>query len=40
MTDAMGNILAPGWRQLGFPESRDAGEGIGYPSLRKKAGKA
>jgi len=40
MTDALGNILAPGWRQLGFPESRDAGEGIGYPSLRKKAGKA
>jgi rhodanese-related sulfurtransferase len=40
MTDAMGNILAPGWRQLGLPESRETGEGVGYASLRKKAGKA
>ena len=40
MTDAMGNILAPGWRQLGFPESREIGEGTGYSSLRKKAGKS
>jgi len=39
MSDAMGNIVAPGWQELGFPESRDAGEGVGYPSLRKKAGK-
>ena len=39
MTDAMGIVVAPGWRELGFPESREAGEGIGYPSLRKKAGK-
>ncbi len=40
MTDALGNILAPGWRHLGFPESRDAGEGAGYSFLRKKAGRA
>jgi len=40
MTDAQGNILAQGWRQLGLPESREAGEGVGYASLRKKAGKA
>lgn len=40
MTDATGIVVAPGWRELGFPESREAGEGIGYPSLRKKAGKA
>jgi rhodanese-related sulfurtransferase len=39
MTDALGNILAPGWRQLGFPESRATGEGIGYSSLRKRADK-
>jgi len=39
MTDAMGNILAPGWLDLGLPASRDAGEGVGYRSLRKKAGK-
>ena len=40
MTDAMGNVIAPGWRDLGFPESRDAGEGVGYRSLQKKASKA
>ncbi len=40
MTDAIGTVIAPGWRQLGYPESREAGEGIGYSSLRKKAGKA
>src|SRR6058998_3768092 len=39
MTDAMGNILAPGWLDLGFPASRDAGEGVGYRSLRNKASK-
>jgi len=39
MTDGLGNVLAPGWRHLGFPESREAGEGTGYSSLRKKAGK-
>src|SRR6266487_1612125 len=25
MTDALGNILAPGWRHQGFPESREVG---------------
>jgi len=31
--------VAPGWRELGYPESREAGEGVGYQSLRRKAGK-
>ena len=39
-TDAMGNVLAPGWRHLGFPEGQGAPEGASYSSLRKKAGKA
>ena len=39
MSDAMGMVVAPGWRELGFPESRDVGEGVGYSSLRKKAGR-
>lgn len=39
ITDAFGNVVAPGWRDLGYPVSRETGEGIGYGSLRKKAGK-
>jgi rhodanese-related sulfurtransferase len=39
VSDAMGNVLAPGWLELGFPVSREIGEGAGYASLRKKAGK-
>jgi len=37
MVDPMGNVLAPGWRHLGLPESRETGEGVGYESLRKTA---
>ena len=40
MTDALGNVVAPGWRHLGFPESRDPRAGASYGDLRKKAGKA
>ncbi len=39
MSDGMGNMVAPGWHELGLPESRDTGEGVGYRSLRKRAGK-
>ena len=39
MTDALGNVLAPGWRPLGFPEGRDSRAGASYGALRKKAGK-
>ena len=39
MTDALGNVVAPGWRHLGFPESRVPREGASYVALRKKAGK-
>ena len=38
MTDPMGNVVAPGWAQLGLPASRETGAGVGYASLRKKAG--
>lgn len=40
MTDPVGRVIAPGWRQLGYPESREVGEGVGYSSLKRKAGKA
>src|SRR5262245_23537064 len=39
ITDPVGNVLAPGWRQLGFAESRAPREGRSYAALRKKAGK-
>ena len=39
MSDAMGNVMARGWLELGFPVSREIGEGTGYASLRMKAGK-
>jgi rhodanese-related sulfurtransferase len=38
MTDPMGNVVAPGWSQLELPSSRETGEGVGYGSLRRKAG--
>jgi rhodanese-related sulfurtransferase len=37
MVDQAGSVLAPGWRHLGLPESRETGEGVGYRSLRRKA---
>jgi len=40
ITDPAGNVVAPGWQQLGYPESREPREGASYPALRKKAGKA
>ena len=39
MTDALGNVLAPGWRHHGFPEGREAREGASYASLKMKAGR-
>ena len=39
MTDAFGNVLAPGWQHLGFPESRVPRDGASYSALRKKAGR-
>jgi rhodanese-related sulfurtransferase len=38
LSDAAGNKVAPGWLELGFPISHDVGEGIGYASLKRKAG--
>jgi rhodanese-related sulfurtransferase len=40
MTDSFGNVVAPGWRPLGYPEARVPREGSSYGALRKKAGKA
>src|SRR5438132_1184693 len=37
MTDPFGNVIAPGWQPLGFPESRVPREGASYEALRKKA---
>ncbi len=37
VVDPIGTVVAPGWRHLGLPESRDTGEGIGYLSLKKRA---
>ena len=39
MTDALGNVVAPGWRHLGFPEGRGPRADASYGALRKKAGK-
>jgi rhodanese-related sulfurtransferase len=38
LTGPAGDRVAPGWLELGLPVSRDAGEGVGYASLRKQAG--
>ncbi|MGH9796669.1 MAG: rhodanese-like domain-containing protein, partial [Candidatus Polarisedimenticolia bacterium] len=38
ITDPMGRVVAPGWTALGLPESREAGDGAAYRSLRRKAG--
>ena len=36
MRDQSGNIVAPGWANLGFPVSQDNGEGVSYESLAAK----
>jgi rhodanese-related sulfurtransferase len=37
MRDQSGQIVAPGWANLGFPVSQDNGEGVSYDSLAAKA---
>jgi rhodanese-related sulfurtransferase len=38
ITDPRGVTVAPGWHELGYPVSRDTGDGVSYASLRKRAG--
>jgi len=38
ITDPSGVTVAPGWLELGFPTSRDTGDGVSYASLRRRAG--
>ena len=38
ITDPAGRPVARGWLELQYPTSNDTGEGVGYASLRRKAG--
>ena len=38
ISDPSGVKVAPGWVDLGFPTSRDTGDGVSYASLRRKVG--
>lgn len=38
ITDPTGRKVAAGWLELGFPTSREAGDGVSYASLKRKAG--
>lgn len=36
MRDPFGNVVAPGWSNLGLPVSQENGEGVSYESLAAK----
>ena len=36
MRDPFGQVIAPGWANLGFPVSQENGEGVSYESLATK----